>query len=103
MPTVRFEARAAISLRSRSVPRALTSAGRWLDRRPFANGATWAYAAIRSLLKAWAGGGVPAADQLTRELTIDLFQSADAQAALAAVKAAATRGAAADMPLFTGE
>jgi len=55
------------------------------------------------LLKAWAGGGVPAADQLTLDLTMDLFQSADAHAALAAVKAAATRGAAVGMPLFTGE
>lgn len=68
-----------------------------------ANGATRAYAAIRSLLKAWAGGGVPGADQLSLDLTMDLFQSTDAQAAFAAVKEATTRDAAAVMPSFTGK
>jgi enoyl-CoA hydratase/carnithine racemase len=43
------------------------------------NGPTRSYAAIRTLLKAWAGGGVPAADSLLLDVTMKLFDTEDAK------------------------
>ncbi|MFJ6573428.1 enoyl-CoA hydratase/isomerase family protein [Streptomyces sp. NPDC091292] len=68
-----------------------------------AAGPTRGYAAVRSLFKAWSGGGVPSADQLTLDLTMDLFESSDAQNAFAAVKKAAETGADIVRPTFAGE
>ncbi|MER8072143.1 enoyl-CoA hydratase/isomerase family protein [Streptomyces sp. NPDC094034] len=68
-----------------------------------AAGPTRGYAAVRSLFKAWSGGGVPAADQLTLDLTMDLFESSDAQGAFAAVKKAAESGGDIVRPTFVGE
>ena len=42
-----------------------------------ANGPTKAYAAARALLKAWSGGGVPAADAMMLDVAIDLFRTED--------------------------
>jgi enoyl-CoA hydratase/carnithine racemase len=50
-----------------------------------AAGPTLAYAALRSLLKAWAIGGVSAADASLPDLAIALYASADTQNGLAAV------------------
>jgi enoyl-CoA hydratase/carnithine racemase len=42
-----------------------------------AAGPTKSYAATRTLLKAWSGGGVPAADALMLDITMDLFDTDD--------------------------
>lgn len=42
-------------------------------------GPTRSYAAIRALLKAWAGGGVPAADSILLDITMRLFETEDAK------------------------
>ncbi|MEU9337071.1 enoyl-CoA hydratase/isomerase family protein [Streptomyces sp. NPDC048290] len=68
-----------------------------------AAGPTRGYAAVRSLFKAWSGGGVASADQLTLDLTMDLFESSDAQRAFAAVKKAAETGDGIVRPTFVGE
>ncbi|GAA2667130.1 enoyl-CoA hydratase/isomerase family protein [Streptomyces lunalinharesii] len=67
-----------------------------------ATGPTRGYAAVRALFKAWSGGGVPSADQLTLDLTMDLFESTDAQGAFAAVKKAAETGGGIIRPTFVG-
>jgi enoyl-CoA hydratase/carnithine racemase len=61
----------------------------------FAEGPTKAYAAIKALVKAHAGGGVPAADTLLLDLAIGLYETADARNAIPKVGAAL----AADQPL----
>ena len=40
-------------------------------------GPTKSYAATRTLLKAWSAGGVPAADTMMLDITMDLFNSED--------------------------
>jgi enoyl-CoA hydratase/carnithine racemase len=40
-------------------------------------GPTKSYAAIRTLLKAWSAGGVPAADAMMLDITMDLFNTED--------------------------
>src|SRR5215470_17089458 len=42
-----------------------------------ANGPTKAYAAVRSLLKAWSAGGVPAADAVMLDITMPLHATED--------------------------
>ena len=42
-----------------------------------ANGPTKAYAAARTLLKAWSAGGVAAADVMMLDVAIDLFKTED--------------------------
>jgi enoyl-CoA hydratase/carnithine racemase len=42
-----------------------------------ATGPTKSYAATRTLLKAWSGGGVPAADAVMLDVTMDLFNTDD--------------------------
>ncbi len=44
-----------------------------------ANGPTRSYAATRTLLKAWSSGGVAAADLVMLDVTMELFNGADAQ------------------------
>jgi enoyl-CoA hydratase/carnithine racemase len=46
--------------------------------RHLASGPTRSYAAIRALMKAWANGGIAAADAVMLDLTMDLFNSEDA-------------------------
>jgi enoyl-CoA hydratase/carnithine racemase len=43
-----------------------------------ARGPTKSYAATRALLKAWSAGGVPAADAVMLDVTMDLFNTQDA-------------------------
>lgn len=60
-----------------AVPEAdLDEAGRKLVDK-LANGPTKAYAAARTMLKAWSGGGVPAADAMMLDVAIDLFSTED--------------------------
>ena len=42
-----------------------------------ANGPTKAYAAVRTLLKAWSAGGVPAADAVMLDITMPLHATED--------------------------
>ena len=42
-----------------------------------ANGPTKAYAAARTLLKAWSAGGIAAADVMMLDVAIDLFRTED--------------------------
>jgi enoyl-CoA hydratase/carnithine racemase len=42
-----------------------------------ATGPTRSYAATRTLLKAWSAGGVPAADAMMLDITMDLYISED--------------------------
>jgi enoyl-CoA hydratase/carnithine racemase len=44
-----------------------------------ANGPTRSYAAIRTLLKVWSTGGVPAADLLMLDIAMELYNGQDAQ------------------------
>jgi enoyl-CoA hydratase/carnithine racemase len=46
--------------------------------RHLASGPTRSYGAIRALMKAWANGGIAAADAVMLDLTMDLFNSEDA-------------------------
>jgi enoyl-CoA hydratase/carnithine racemase len=45
--------------------------------RKLATGPTRSYAATRTLLKAWSAGGVPAADTMMLDVTMDLYSSED--------------------------
>jgi enoyl-CoA hydratase/carnithine racemase len=45
--------------------------------RTLATGPTKSYAAARTLLKAWSAGGVPAADAMMLDITMDLFNTED--------------------------
>ena len=47
--------------------------------RHLATGPTRAYGAVRALLKTWGNGGVAAADAVMLDITMDLFDSADAR------------------------
>ena len=42
-----------------------------------AKGPTKSYAATRTLLKAWSAGGVPAADSMMLDITVELFNTED--------------------------
>jgi enoyl-CoA hydratase/carnithine racemase len=44
-----------------------------------ANGPTRSYAATRTLLKTWSGGGIAGADAAMLDITVDLFDGEDAQ------------------------
>jgi hypothetical protein len=44
-----------------------------------ATGPTRAYAATRTLLKAWSGGGITAADAVMPDVTMELFLTQDVQ------------------------
>ena len=63
--------------------------------RQLASGPTRAYAAIKSLVKAQTAGGVAAADTLMANLTMGLYETADARGAIPQIGAAL----AADKPL----
>ncbi|MEV8048321.1 enoyl-CoA hydratase/isomerase family protein [Streptomyces griseoluteus] len=68
-----------------------------------AAGPTRSYAATKALFKAWSNGGVSSADALLLDLSMDLFTTADAQNAFAAVTHAIQAGEAVVPPVFTGE
>lgn len=68
-----------------------------------ATGATRGFAATRALLKAWSSGGVAGADELMLDLSMDLFTSADTQAAINDIAAASRTGAEYLPPMFSGK
>ena len=53
-----------------------------------AQGPTRSYAATRTLLKAWSGGGIAAADAMMLDVTMDLFHTEDVQRGFASTAAA---------------
>lgn len=65
-------------------------------------GPTRSYAAIRSLLKAWSGGGVPAADALHLDITMALHTTEDARRGRTARAEAFKRGQEPDPVVFVG-
>jgi enoyl-CoA hydratase/carnithine racemase len=67
-----------------------------------ANGPTRSYAAIRTLLKAWAGGGIAAADTVLLDVTMPLHGSEDARRGRTARVKAIENGVEPSPPVFTG-
>jgi enoyl-CoA hydratase/carnithine racemase len=73
----------ALGIATHVVPDAqLESEANSLARR-LASGPTRSYAATRTLLKAWSGGGVAAADAVMLDVSMDLYNGADAQSGFA--------------------
>lgn len=70
--------------------------------RKLAVGPTRSYAAIRALLKAWAGGGVPGADAVLLDITMGLHGTEDARRGRSARAEAMKRGTEPEPPVFTG-
>ena len=69
---------------------ALTAVAAKLTRQ-LATGPTKSYAATRTLLKAWSSGGVAAADLVMLDVTIELYDGADAQRGFASTADAFNR------------
>lgn len=67
-----------------------------------ANGPTRSYAAIRALLKAWAAGGVPGADQVVLDLGMPLHNTEDARRGRTARVEAMKRGVEPEPVAFDG-
>src|SRR6201987_4154597 len=65
-------------------------------------GPTRSYAAIRTLLKAWSGGGVPSADAMTLDVTMGLHSSDDARRGRTARAEAIKQGIEPPNIVFTG-
>jgi enoyl-CoA hydratase/carnithine racemase len=77
-----------------------STAGKLAER--LSAGPTRSYAAIRTLLKAWAGGGVPAADSLQLDSTMRLFDTEDATSIRKARAAALSSGTSTAPVTFQG-
>src|SRR5882762_4459966 len=74
---------AQLGIAAQVVPDAqLESEANALARR-LASGPTRSYRATRTLLKAWSGGGVAAADSVMLDVSMDLYNGMDAQAGFA--------------------
>ncbi|GLR83625.1 enoyl-CoA hydratase/isomerase family protein [Bradyrhizobium iriomotense] len=67
-----------------------------------AAGPTRSYAAIRTLLKAWSGGGVPSADAMILDITMALHSSEDARRGRTARAEAIKQGIEPQRIVFTG-
>jgi enoyl-CoA hydratase/carnithine racemase len=65
-------------------------------------GPTRSYAAIRTLLKAWSGGGVPSADAIILDVTMGLHSSEDARRGRTARAEAIRKGIEPPKVVFTG-
>jgi enoyl-CoA hydratase/carnithine racemase len=65
-------------------------------------GPTRSYAAIRTLLKAWSGGGVPSADSMILDVTMALHGSEDARRGRTARADAIKKGIEPPKIVFTG-
>jgi enoyl-CoA hydratase/carnithine racemase len=65
-------------------------------------GPTLSYAATRTLLKAWSGGGVPLADAMTLDLSMDLFATEDCKRGFANTIEAYKKGLLPDPIVFHG-
>ena len=66
-----------LGIASHVVPAAEVAATGKALARKLATGPTRSYAATRTLLKAWSAGGVPAADALMLDISMDLYNSED--------------------------
>jgi enoyl-CoA hydratase/carnithine racemase len=66
-----------LGIASHVVPEAEVAATAQALVRKLATGPTRSYAATRTLLKAWSGGGVPAADAMMLDITMDLYNTED--------------------------
>ena len=69
----------ALGIATHVVPDARLDAEADALARRLASGPTRSYAATRTLLKAWSSGGVTAADAVMLDVTMDLYNGADAQ------------------------
>jgi 1,4-dihydroxy-2-naphthoyl-CoA synthase len=65
-------------------------------------GPTRSYAAIRTVLKAWSGGGVPSADAVILDVTMGLYSSEDARRGRTARAEAMKKGIEPPKIVFTG-
>ena len=65
-------------------------------------GPTRSYAAVRTLLKAWSGGGVPSADAMILDVTMGLHSSEDARRGRTARAEAIKKGIEPPKIAFTG-
>ena len=68
-----------------------------------ARGPTRSYAATRTLLKAWSGGGIAAADAMMLDITMDLFHTQDVQRGFASTAAAFDAEVEPPAPVFEGK
>jgi enoyl-CoA hydratase/carnithine racemase len=66
-----------LGIASHVVPEADVAATAKALAQKLATGPTRSYAATRTLLKAWSSGGVPAADAMMLDVTMDLYSSED--------------------------
>jgi len=66
-----------LGIASHVVPVAEVAATAKALAQRLATGPTCSYAATRTLLKAWSAGGVPAADAMMLDVTMDLYNSED--------------------------
>ncbi|MEX3854568.1 enoyl-CoA hydratase/isomerase family protein [Paraburkholderia sp. BR10923] len=71
--------------------------------RKLAHGPTRAYAAHKALLRAWAGGGVAAADEAMFDIAMPLFESDDAQRGIRSAVEALKAGRPRPVMDFTGQ
>jgi len=72
----------------------------WAER--LADGPTLAHAGHKQMLKAWANGGIEAADRLIPELAQQLMQTGDARRGIASAQDALRRGTARPVLQFQG-
>ena len=66
-----------LGIASHVVPEADVAATAKALARKLATGPTRSYAATRTLLKAWSAGGVPAADAMMLDISMDLYDTED--------------------------
>jgi enoyl-CoA hydratase/carnithine racemase len=66
-----------LGIASHVVPEAEVAATSKALARKLATGPTRSYAATRTLLKAWSAGGVPAADAMMLDISMDLYDTED--------------------------
>jgi enoyl-CoA hydratase/carnithine racemase len=66
-----------LGIASHVVPEAEVAATSKALARKLATGPTRSYAATRTLLKAWSAGGVPAADAMMLDISMDLYNTED--------------------------
>ena len=84
------------------VPEAEVEATAAALAKKLSTGPTRSYAAIRTLLKAWAAGGVPGADSVLLDITMPLHGSEDARRGRTARVEALKRGVEPEPVVFNG-
>src|SRR5258708_33800010 len=84
------------------VPESEVEAAALKFAQDLSTGPTRSYAAIRALLKAWSGGGVPSADAVILDITMGLHSSEDARRGRTARVEAIKKGIEPPKLVFTG-